>query len=137
MANSLTEEQRRALMSRVRNRNTAIEMVVRKLLHGMGFRFRLHRRDLPGTPDIVLPRHRKVIFVHGCFWHGHEGCTRGKRPASNTDFWNNKIDKNIERDQSACQKLCSFGWDILTIWGCEVKDLRSLEIKLSDFLNAN
>jgi DNA mismatch endonuclease (patch repair protein) len=94
----------------------------------------LHVRQLPGKPDIVLSRHRKVIFVHGCFWHGHEGCPRSKRPTTNEDFWNAKIDANIRRDIAARQELSSAGWDVLAVWGCEIKKRDALMEKLLYFM---
>lgn len=124
-------------MSRVKGRNTAPEKNVRSLLHRMGYRFRIHLKNLPGNPDIVLPRHRKIIFVHGCFWHGHQGCSRAKRPASNVDFWNHKIDKNIERDISVREKLESLGWKVLVVWQCGIRDKEALQIQLKDFMGGS
>jgi DNA mismatch endonuclease, patch repair protein len=120
-------------MSRVKNRDTHPEILVRSLLHRMGYRFRLHRNDLPGKPDIVLPKFRSVIFVHGCFWHGH-GCPKGKRPSSNVDFWNSKLDGNIDRDKSNQESLRHLGWNVLTVWECETRDIDTLTTKLTDFL---
>jgi DNA mismatch endonuclease (patch repair protein) len=122
-------------MSRVRGRNTKPEILVRSLIHSMGFRFRVHRRDLPGNPDIVLPRHRKVIFVHGCFWHGHPGCLRSKRPTTNQSFWNRKLDANVERDKRFQAELTSMGWKVLVIWQCETKEPDVLAYKLERFLH--
>lgn len=135
MADTFTPEQRSAVMARVKNRNTTPEKIVRSLLHAMGFRFRLHRKDLPGSPDIVLPRHKTVIFVHGCFWHGHTGCRRGARPTSNTEFWNAKIDRNVERDRLAVSGLEQTGWRVLTVWQCELKSPPTLRSRLAAFLN--
>jgi DNA mismatch endonuclease (patch repair protein) len=101
----------------------------------MGFRFRVHRRDLPGNPDIVLPRHGKVIFVHGCFWHGHKRCPRSKRPTTNICFWNRKLDTNIERDKLFRRKLRSMGWKVLVIWQCETRRPENLLGKLERFLH--
>lgn len=100
----------------------------------MGFRFRLHLKRLPGTPDIVLPRHRKIIFVHGCFWHSHENCSRAKRPATNKEFWNAKIEGNIKRDAGATQELRSRGWEVLVVWQCETMKHDVLEKKLANFM---
>jgi DNA mismatch endonuclease (patch repair protein) len=100
----------------------------------MGYRFRLHRRDLPGNPDIVLPKYKKVIFVHGCFWHGHEDCLRAKRPDTNKKFWNKKLTKNIKRDIFNQKKLKEMGWLSLIIWQCEMKEIRKLQLKLDSFL---
>lgn len=123
-------------MSRVKNRDTDPELRVRRLLHQTGFRFRLHRRDLPGSPDIVLPRHRKVIFVHGCFWHGH-GCPRGRRPATSVDFWNAKLDGNLVRDRESQRLLESLGWRVLVLWECEIKDTDQARAILSKFLEGS
>ena len=123
-------------MSRVKNANTKPEILVRQLLHKLGYRFRLHNRELPGSPDIVLPRHRKVIFVHGCFWHGHS-CPRGKRPESRTEFWNTKLDKNLARDAKAQDELRASGWDALVLWECQTKDQVTLTEILQNFLPAN
>ncbi|MDQ2805588.1 MAG: very short patch repair endonuclease [Chloroflexota bacterium] len=136
MPEKLSPQQRSALMSRVKQRDTAPELVVRRLLHRMGYRFRLHRKDLPGKPDIVLPRHRKIILVHGCLWHGHEGCRRGARPVRNAEFWNAKIDRNIARDTKVQAELQALGWGVLTVWQCETRDLSTLEAQLRNFLKA-
>jgi DNA mismatch endonuclease (patch repair protein) len=121
-------------MSRVKGKDTKPEKLVRSLLHSMGYRFRLHRKDLPGKPDIVLPKHRKVVFVHGCFWHGHDGCPRAARPAANAEFWNRKIDGNIKRDAQKLEELKVAGWQALTIWQCELRNVEALRAKLSKFL---
>lgn len=123
-------------MSRVGGKNTKPEIVVRSLLHKMGYRFRLQRKDLPGKPDITLPKYKKVIFVHGCFWHGHQGCSRSKRPATNQKFWSEKLDKNIQRDKVTMNALSQLGWEVLTVWSCEVKDTNQLKIKLLSFLES-
>ncbi|MDY6851369.1 MAG: very short patch repair endonuclease [Thermodesulfobacteriota bacterium] len=121
-------------MSRISGKNTKPELVVRSLLHNMGYRFRLHRNDLPGKPDITLPKHKKIIFVHGCFWHGHIDCPRAKRPETNKEFWHEKLNKNIERDKATVKKLRQLGWGVLTVWTCEVNDADKLKIKLLSFL---
>jgi len=105
MTDVFSQEKRSWIMSRVKGRDTKPEILVRSFIFRMGFRFRLHRRDLPGTPDIVLPRHGKVIFVHGCFWHGHKRCPRSKRPTTNENFWNKKLDGNIKRDKRYRREL--------------------------------
>lgn len=122
-------------MSAVSGGDTKPELIVRRLVHGMGFRYRLHVAGLPGKPDMVLARHRKVIFIHGCFWHGHEGCKRAARPASNVEFWNAKIDKNLERDRRNLAELKRLGWKILVVWECETKNIAKLSEILSNFLN--
>jgi len=127
---------RSQIMSRVSGKNTQPEIVVRSLLHNMGYRFRLHRKDLPGKPDITLPKYKKIIFIHGCFWHGHTGCPRSKRPATNQKFWREKLDKNIERDKVTVNALRQLGWDVLTVWSCEVKDTNKLKSKLISFLES-
>jgi DNA mismatch endonuclease (patch repair protein) len=136
MPDKFPPEQRSKIMSRVKQRDTAPEITVRRLLHRMGYRFRLQRKDLPGNPDIVLPRHRKIIFIHGCFWHGHEGCRRAARPASNTEFWNRKIDKNMARDTRVISELKKLGWQVLTVWQCQTKDSIALQAYLTQFLES-
>ena len=134
MPEKLSPQQRSALMSRVKQRNTAPELIVRRLLHRLGYRFRLHRKDLPGKPDIVLPRHRKIILVHGCFWHGHTDCRRGTRPVTNAAFWNTKIDRNIARDTKVLAELQALGWTVLTVWDCETRDTAKLQEQIQQFL---
>jgi DNA mismatch endonuclease (patch repair protein) len=126
---TLTVEQRSAVMSRVRSKNTRPELIVRSILHRMGFRFRLHRSDLPGRPDIVLPRHGAVVFVHGCFWHGHH-CKRGSEPSSNIEFWRDKIDGNRRRDRRSIRRLRRDGWRVVVVWECQTKVKQVLERKL-------
>jgi DNA mismatch endonuclease (patch repair protein) len=129
-----TKEKRSQIMAKVKGKDTKPEKIVRSLLHQMGYRFRLHRKDLPGNPDIVLPKHKKVISVHGCFWHGHKNCRRSKRPSSSRDFWNTKLDKNIERDKHNIAKLKEQGWNPFIVWECETKDQERLRKKLKKFL---
>ena len=113
---------RTALMARVRTHDTTPEIVLRRGLHARGLRFRLHRKDLPGTPDIAFPRHRVVIFVHGCFWHGCESCDRGlRRPKTNADFWAVKIQVNRARDACAARELVALGWRVVTVWECAIR----------------
>ncbi len=135
MPDKFSSEKRSAVMARVRGRDTKPEIAVRRILHSLGYRFRLHRRDLPGNPDIVLPRHRKIIFVHGCFWHGHSGCARASRPATNVDFWNRKLDGNKQRDAQTLQKLGELGWDVLVVWQCRTKDAAALKESLRQFMS--
>ncbi len=133
MADSLTKAQRSRVMSRVKNKDTKPEVRVRSMLHRMGYRFRLHRRDLPGAPDIVLPRHGSVVFVHGCFWHNHD-CPRGKRPSSRKEFWDAKLDANVERDRANREALEEQGWRVLTVWECELKDSDAVRDTLRRFM---
>lgn len=120
MPDIFAPEKRHETMQNVKTKNTAPEIKLRSLLHKNGFRFRVNRKDLPGKPDIVLPKYRAVIFVHGCFWHGHD-CPRGQRPQTNADFWNQKIDRNVIRDKSDVSLLESLGWRVLIVWECEIK----------------
>lgn len=122
-------------MSGIKGGDTSPEIIVRKILHSMGFRFRLHDKKLPGKPDVVLPKHRKVVFVHGCFWHGHPGCKRAKKPASNKEFWQEKLCGNMERDQRNQQKLAELGWGVLIVWSCETAKTDALREKLRRFLD--
>ena len=120
-------------MSRIRGKDTQPELVVRRLAHAMGYRFRLHRRDLPGSPDLVFPGRRKVIFVHGCFWHGHE-CRKAHLPRTRTDYWAAKIQRNRERDVASLDALRATGWEVLVIWECEIKDRGALGSRIRAFL---
>ncbi|WP_447763850.1 very short patch repair endonuclease [Sphingopyxis panaciterrae] len=120
MVDSLTPAQRSERMSRIRSSNTRPELALRKALHRLGFRYRLHGRDLPGKPDIVLPKYRAAIFVHGCFWHRHAGCKVATTPKSNTQFWIEKFDRNVRRDQIAIERLEALGWRALIAWECEL-----------------
>ena len=130
-------QKRSAIMRAVRSANTSPELVVRKLLHAMGYRFRLHRRDLPGRPDIVLPRHRKIVLVHGCFWHQHHGCKRAVRPQTNVEFWNAKLEKNLARDAEKLHALEAAGWEVLVLWQCQTTRKEELERILRAFLTAD
>lgn len=125
----------RRRMQAVHGQDTNPELRVRSVLHALGYRYRLHRKDLLGTPDIVLPRHRKIILVHGCFWHGHEHCMRAKLPAKNADTWQAKIDGNRARDQKNVAALRELGWSVLIVWECEVRDPIWLAIRLLSFLS--
>ncbi len=117
-------------MSQIRNKDTRPERIVRSVLHKLGFRFRLHRRDLPGRPDIVLSRYKTVIFVQGCFWHRHEGCKDATVPKSNTAFWLEKFRKNVERDRKVHAELTATGWDVLAVWECETQKLDQLAARI-------
>lgn len=125
-----SKEQRSAVMARVRSKNTGPEKAVRSLLHRLGFRFRLHRSDLPGTPDIVMPGRGIVIFVHGCFWHQHNNCPSAARPASNQPYWNRKLDRNKVRDVFNQRALKRAGWKVIVVWECQVTDLENLSRRL-------
>jgi DNA mismatch endonuclease (patch repair protein) len=128
-------EVRRRTMQAVKSKDTAPELLVRSLAHRMGYRFRLHRKDLPGKPDLVFPGRRKAIFVHGCFWHGHD-CPRGARvPKSNRDYWTKKIARNKERDREACAALAHSGWTYLIVWECNLRNEKGLKAQVRKFLN--
>ena len=126
MTDNLSPEQRRKTMASVKSKDTTPEMRVRRLVHAQGLRFRLHREDLPGKPDLTFPRFNKLIFVHGCFWHGHEGCEASKRPASNTEYWNKKLERNRTRDKANQARLRALGWKPLIIWECQTRDREEL-----------
>jgi len=127
-------ELRSRTMRAVKSRDTRPEMIVRRMAHALGKRFRLHRDDLPGKPDLTFPRLRKVIFVHGCFWHGHD-CKRGDRqPKNNAEYWAAKIARNKARDQRSLDALRALGWQVLVIWECQIKDREALRRRLMDFL---
>lgn len=129
MVDNRTVESRSALMSRIGPKNTAPETIIRRLLHRLGYRFRLHRKDLPGTPDIVLPGRKTAVFVHGCFWHAH-GCKIGRPPRSRAEFWEPKLARTKERDRTAVEALEGLGWTVLTVWQCETRDRQALEARL-------
>jgi len=134
----LTPEQRRHNMSRIRDRDTRPELLIRGSLHRLGFRFRLHDRKLPGTPDLVFPKFRTVIFVHGCFWHGHD-CRLGVKPKSNADFWDRKIEGNKIRDAQAETRLVELNWRVATVWECALRGpsrlpLETVALSLSRFI---
>lgn len=125
----------RTRMKAVRGRDTEPEMRVRRSLHAMGFRFRLQRADLPGTPDVVLPRYRKIVLVHGCFWHGHEQCKRATLPKNNAETWREKVARNQLRDRRNIGELRALGWDVFVIWECETRDPALLESRLRSFVS--
>ncbi len=127
----LTPEKRSWNMSRIRGRDTKPELLVRSLLHRLGYRFRLHRRHLPGTPDIVLPKYRTVIFVHGCFWHRHPGCRYAYTPKSRVEFWKTKFAANVDRDARTRRALEQAGWQVLVVWECELRDMAGLSDRLA------
>ena len=122
------------MMARIGPRNTAPELAVRRVLHRIGARFRIHRRDLPGTPDIVLPGRRLALLVHGCFWHRHAGCPYAYTPKTRVEFWTTKFAGNVARDRKVRRKLKSLGWDVHVIWECDTRDLAALERRLRKIL---
>ena len=121
MTDNLNPSQRSKTMRAVKQKDSAPEKQVRALCHQLGLRFRLHRKDLPGCPDLVFPKYRICVFVHGCFWHQHPNCTKSKRPQTNMEFWNQKLDRNIARDVEVRERLNELGWRVPTIWECETK----------------
>ena len=121
MADVLSKEQRQRCMSHIKSKDTKPEILVRRFLFANGFRFRLHRKDLPGKPDIVLPKYKMAIFINGCFWHGHRGCRYASIPETNRDFWLSKIRGNVQRDKITYQRLNGLGWLVIEIWQCELK----------------
>ncbi len=124
-------------MSRVRSRDTRPEMIVRRIAHGLGFRYRLHRRDLPGTPDLVFPKYRAVIMVHGCFWHRHPGCKYASTPSTRENYWTKKFQGNVVRDRRNLTALSRLGWRTLVIWECETRDREAVAERIADFLKGS
>lgn len=121
-------------MSRIRSSNTKPELLVRRTAHRLGYRFRLHRSDLPGSPDLVFPGRQKVIFVHGCYWHQHQGCREGRPPSSNQSYWLPKLKRTLERDEAALRDLAAAGWKTLVIWECELSSEQLLARRIRKFL---
>jgi DNA mismatch endonuclease (patch repair protein) len=136
-SNDPVDATRSRIMRAVRQAHTGPEVVVRKLLHGLGLRFRLQRRGLPGTPDIVLPKYKTAIFVHGCFWHRHAGCSKASMPKTRVEFWREKFDRNVTRDQETERALVNAGWRVLTVWECETRRSEMLADKLRDAFEPN
>ncbi len=134
---TLTKQERSERMRRIRGKDTSPERQVRSILHRMGYRFRLHAKDLPGRPDIVLPRFRTVIQVHGCFWHRHRGCKVATTPKSNTAFWQAKFEANVARDRRNAARLRRQGWSVITVWECQVRDEDRVARRLASCLEAN
>lgn len=134
--NNLIDDTVSARMKAIRSKDTKPELIVRRLVHGLGFRFRLHRKDLPGTPDLVFPSRRKIVFVHGCFWHRHPGCKRATLPKSRSEYWLKRPNRNIDRDVTNIAQLRSMDWDTIVVWECELvaKNLSKLESNLTRFL---
>lgn len=138
MADTLTSERRSWNMSRIRGRDTRPELLLRSLLHRAGFRFRLHAKQLPGRPDVVLPKYKAAIFVHGCFWHRHPGCQNATTPSTRREFWQEKLDGNVSRDARNRADLEAAGWTVLTVWECELKaDAESVVSQLARELRGN
>jgi DNA mismatch endonuclease (patch repair protein) len=131
---SLSPVKRSWLMGQVASKNTKPELAIRRLLHSMGYRFRLHAGDLPGKPDIIFTARKKAIFVHGCFWHGHLGCRYAKLPKTRIEFWSEKMDRNRVRDERAVMQLQTLGWECMVVWQCELKDTKSTVAALAEFL---
>ncbi|HDO52849.1 MAG TPA: DNA mismatch endonuclease Vsr [Rhizobiales bacterium] len=136
MTDKITSERRSANMTRIRSKDTKPELLVRHLVHSLGYRYRLHRKDLPGKPDLVFGPRKKVIFVHGCFWHLHPdpNCVDARMPKSNTDYWKPKLERNVERDMLHIAALADAGWKVLTIWQCETRDLDKVKHRVAKFL---
>lgn len=136
MADTLTRAERSERMGRIQNKDTKPEMRVRKIVHGMGYRYRLHKANLPGKPDLVFAGRRKVIFVHGCFWHRHPdpSCSLARLPKSKLDFWVPKLETNRQRDEANVRELEQAGWDVLTIWECQLRNEKELKIRIQVFL---
>jgi DNA mismatch endonuclease (patch repair protein) len=128
-----SKEKRSSVMSKIRSKNTKPEKLLRSLLHKKGVRFRIHRKDLPGKPDIVFPKQKHAIFVHGCFWHFHKDCREGRIPSSNSSFWKEKLEKNVTKDVKAIYELNQMGWKVLTVWECEIE--KQPEAVLNSLLN--
>lgn len=134
MVDKLTPRERSAHMARIKRANTQPELIVRRLLHRLGYRFRIQLKGVPGRPDIAFPRRRKAIFVHGCFWHAHENCPSSRIPKTRTEFWQKKFDRNRERDRRLELAAREAGWDCLTIWECELRDQDEVVRRLKDCL---
>ena len=134
MTDTVDSQKRSEIMSRIRARDTKPELIVRRIAHRLGFRFRLHRGDLPGCPDIVFPRYRAVILVHGCFWHRHPGCKYASSPRTRVEYWQAKFKDNVVRDRDNETALRALGWRVLVIWECETKDGRALAAHIASYL---
>lgn len=135
MVDTRTPEQRRRIMQSVSTAHTGAELTVRRLLFSLGYRYRLHRKGLPGQPDIVFPGRKKAIFVHGCFWHSHE-CPKGRPPKSKVDYWGPKLERNRERDRQNVEDLAGLGWNAMIVWQCELKDPVALAERLRNYLDS-
>lgn len=136
MVDRLTPQRRSWNMSRIQSKNTSLEKKVRSLLYSLGYRFALHRSDLPGKPDMVLPKYRSVIFVNGCFWHRHKGCKDATTPKSNIAFWKKKFASNVQRDKQNQRDLLKSGWKVIIVWECELGKLKQLSLRLKKLIRA-
>jgi DNA mismatch endonuclease, patch repair protein len=134
MTDTFSPTKRSAIMRSIKSKDSKPEMAVRSITHGMGYRYRLHQADLPGKPDLVFRGRGKVIFVHGCFWHGHAACKGGHVPKSNQSYWTEKIQRNRSRDTRALRKLRSAGWSVMVVWECETRELSKLAKRIRRFL---
>ncbi len=137
MVDKFSKQKRSEIMSHIKSKNTKPEITVRKIIYSLGYRYRLHRKDLPGKPDLAFINKKKVIFINGCFWHGHSGCKKSALPDTNYEFWNDKIKNNVNRDTLNYQRLKDMGWKYLVIWQCEIKnaELENIKSKIIHFLN--
>ena len=137
MVDKFSKHKRSEIMSHIKSKNTKPEITVRKIVYSLGYRYRLHRKDLPGKPDLAFIKKKKVIFINGCFWHGHSGCKKSALPDTNYEFWNDKIKNNVNRDTLNYQRLKDMGWKYLIIWQCEIKKdkLENIKSKIIHFLN--
>ena len=134
MVDTVSPDIRSRIMAQVKSKDTKPEMTVRRLLHGLGYRYRLHRRDLPGRPDLVFPSRRRIVFVNGCFWHRHSSCSRATVPVTNREFWSEKFERNRDRDRRNYVLLADRGWEVMIVWECELRDLPKLAGSLISFL---
>lgn len=134
MPDTVSSATRSRIMSKIKSKDTKPEIVVRQLLHGLGYRYRLHRADLPGSPDLVFPSRRKIVFVNGCFWHNHPGCVNSHIPANNREYWLSKLKRNRERDDRNLSLLKQDGWDVAIVWECQMKDMDMVAELLISFL---
>lgn len=135
MADHVDRRKRSEMMRAVKSKNTSTEMIVRSAAHRLGLRFRLHRADLPGKPDLVFPRWKTVVFVHGCFWHRHKGCKKASLPKTNVEFWTSKFARNVERDLKNIKDLKSLGWGVLTIWQCQIPNIEQARFILTRYFD--
>lgn len=137
MTDTISKERRSWVMSQVKSSGTTAELAVRSILHKLGYRFRLYDKSLPGTPDIVLKKHKAVVMVNGCFWHGHSKCKKHRIPTSNREYWTEKIQRNVSRDKKNCRELGKLGWDVITVWECELANRDKLATRLVRALTPN